>query len=85
MHLQNRWDEFSFHALKKKKKKKVASFINMHWPVEWIIDLSVHDHGFKHGTLTHNKLDHSMDEREQIPTRKTQLKRNRFSAINSHT
>lgn len=43
-------------------------------PVHGIVDFSVHDHGFKHWAFTHHKLDHSVDEREQIPTRKTQLK-----------
>lgn len=77
---------FNFMStLKAWSQKKKVSFIKMHSPVERIIDFSVHDHGFKHRTLTHHKFDHSMDEREQIPTRKTQLKRNRFSAINSHT
>lgn len=48
--------------------------MQLHWPVHGIIDFSVHDHGFKHWAFTHHKLDHSVDEREQIPTRKTQLK-----------
>lgn len=43
-------------------------------PVHGIVDLSVHDHGFKHWAFTHHKLDHSVDEREQIPTREAQLK-----------
>lgn len=48
--------------------------VQMNSPVHGIVDLSVHDHGFKHWSFTHHKLDHSVDEREQIPTRKTQLK-----------
>lgn len=43
-------------------------------PVHGIAKLSIHDHGFEHGAFTHHKLDHSVDEREQIPRRKTQLK-----------
>lgn len=50
------------------------SIVQLSSPVHGIVDLSVHDHGFKHWSFTHHKLDHSMDEREQIPTRKTQLK-----------
>lgn len=43
-------------------------------PVHGVAELSIHDHGFEHGAFTHHKLDHSVDEREQIPRRKTQLK-----------
>lgn len=43
-------------------------------PVHGIVDLSVHDHGFKHWAFTHHKLDHSVDEREQIPRREAQLR-----------
>ena len=50
-------------------------------PVHGIAELSIHDHGFEHGALTHHKLDHSVDEREQIPRRKTQLKQNGFRAV----
>ena len=33
-------------------------------PVHGVVDLTVHDHGFEHGPLAHNKLDHSVDEGE---------------------
>lgn len=51
-----------------------------HPPVHGIVDFSVHNHSFKHGAFTHHELDHSVDKREQIPTRKTQLKQ-RFRPV----
>lgn len=54
--------------------KKRSWHFHEHLPVHGIVDFSVHNHSFKHGAFTHHKLDHSVDKREQIPTRKTQLK-----------
>lgn len=71
--------EHMHHNYKKKTTHKLIKGIyitdvQLHQPVHGIVDFSVHDHGFKHWAFTHHKLDHSVDEREQIPTRKTQLK-----------
>lgn len=44
-------------------------------PEHRIVDLSVHNHSFKHWPFTYNKLYHSMYQGEQIPTTTTQLKK----------
>lgn len=38
-------------------------------PVVWVVLLSAHDDGLEHGTLSHHKLDHPVDEAQQVPGR----------------
>ena len=35
-------------------------------PEHRVGDLTVHDHRLKHGTFSYNKLDHSMDNTQQV-------------------
>ena len=36
-------------------------------PEVWVALLLAHDDGFEHGPLPHHKLDHPVDENQQVP------------------
>lgn len=40
-----------------------------HTPEVWVVLLSAHDDGLEHGSLSHHKLDHPVDEAQQVPGR----------------
>lgn len=39
-------------------------------PVVRVACLLVHDHGFEHGALAHHKLNHPVDEEQEVPAGK---------------
>lgn len=40
-----------------------------HTPVLWVVLLSAHDYSLEHGSLSHHKLNHPVDEAQQVPGR----------------
>lgn len=40
---------------------------NIKSPVHWVVQFLVHDHGLKHGSLTHDKFNHTVYEAQEVP------------------
>lgn len=54
------WAEFPRHV-------SCNSEDNIKSPVHWVVQFLVHDHGLKHGSLTHDKFNHTVYEAQEVP------------------
>ena len=54
------WAEFPRHA-------SCNSEDNIKSPVHWVVQFLVHDHGLKHGSLAHDKFNHTVYEAQEVP------------------
>lgn len=50
-----------------KSALNIGGHVTGYSPEHGVVNLSIHDHGLKHGTFPHHKLDHSVNQTQQIP------------------
>jgi len=42
-------------------------------PEHWVVYFPIHNHCFKHGSFSDDKLDHSVNQQQEIPAEKIHL------------
>ena len=66
------FQEFSFNLSSRIGSiiRTISSLKQAALPEEWVVQLSIHNHGLKHWSFSHNKFHHPMYEGQQLSEKK---------------